>query len=204
MEKRKLQYPIIVEGTYDKNTLSQLFDGVRISVGGFSVFNSKEKQSLLRKMARDGIVILTDSDGGGRQIRSFLSGILPSDKIHNAFIPKIEGKEKRKKKSSAQGLLGVEGMSPEVLIKALSPFLDNGGRVAKNAENSKKIITKLDFFEDGLAGGENSSDKRARLALKFDLPSDMTAKALLEALNLLSDYDGYKRALREAEETAHT
>ena len=200
MEKRKLKYPVIVEGKYDKNTLSQLFDGVILSVGGFSVFNSKEKQSLLRKMARDGIVVLTDSDGGGRQIRSFLSGILPADKIHNAFVPKIEGKEKRKKKASAQGLLGVEGMSPEVLARVLSPFVEDGGRVAKNGENGAKMITKLDFFEDGLAGGENSSVRRARLAERFDLPTDMTAKALLEALNLLSDYDGYKRALALLEE----
>ena len=127
MEKLRLKYPIIVEGKYDKNTLSQIFEGVIISVGGFSVFNSKEKQALLRKVARDGIILFTDSDGGGKQIRSFLNGILPREKIHNAYIPKIEGKEKRKTKSSAQGLLGVEGMRPEVLKKHLLLFSMMGG-----------------------------------------------------------------------------
>jgi ribonuclease M5 len=197
VEKARLKYPIIVEGKYDKNTLSQIFDGTIISVGGFSVFNSKEKQALIRKMARDGIILLTDSDGGGRQIRSFLQGILPPDRIYNAYIPKIEGKEKRKQKASASGLVGVEGMSREVLLKALAPFIEDGGRVTKNTVNSSKMITKVDFYEDGLAGGDNSSAKRAELCKVFDLPCDMTAKALLEALNLLFDYDTYKSALEK-------
>ena len=190
MEKRKLKYPVIVEGKYDKNTLSQLFDGVILSVGGFSVFNSKEKQSLLRKMARDGIVILTDSDGGGRQIRSFLSGILPADKIHNAFVPKIEGKEKRKKTPSKSGLLGVEGMDKELLYNLFLPY--------SNSERKRADlggITKNDFYFDGLSGGDDSKSKRAMLAKELSLPDDMSANALLEALNLLISKEEYRSLL---------
>ena len=92
IDKKKLTLPVIVEGKYDKNTLSQIFDGVIIPVGGFGIFNSKEKQALLRKIGKDGVILLTDSDGGGKQIRSFLSGILPKDAVHHLYIPKIAGK----------------------------------------------------------------------------------------------------------------
>ena len=128
-DKKRISLPIIVEGRYDKSTLSSMFDCNVISVGGFGVFNSKEKQMLLRRICADGAVILTDSDGGGVQIRSFLSGILPKDKIHHAYIPKVEGKERRKQKAGKAGLLGVEGMSRDVLERALAPFIEDGGRV---------------------------------------------------------------------------
>ena len=190
MEKLKIPYPIIVEGKYDKNTLSQLFDGVILSVGGFSVFNSKEKQSLLRKMARDGIVILTDSDGGGRQIRSFLSGILPADKIHNAFVPKIEGKEKRKKAPGAAGLLGVEGQERALLFELLAPFAD-----AERVQGEP--ITKVDFFEDGLTGAAGAAERRNALAALFDLPPDMTPNALLAALSVIATKEEYKAAVEK-------
>lgn len=194
-EKIKISLPIIVEGKYDKNTLSQIFDARIFCLGGFGVFNSKERQALLRKIAAGGVIILTDSDGGGRQLRSFLLGILPPDKVHNIHIPKVEGKEKRKPRASRSGLIGVEGMKPEVLEKLLAPFAEGGIRVKKNAENEEKEITKTDFFEDGLSGSEGSSERRARLALHFGFPSDMTAKALIEALNLAVGYDEYKKAL---------
>ena len=103
MEKIKISLPIIVEGRYDKATLSGFIDATIITTGGFSIFNNKEKQALLCRLAKDGIIVLTDSDGGGKQIRKFLAGILPPDKIHNLYIPKIEGKESRKRKPSAAG-----------------------------------------------------------------------------------------------------
>ncbi len=195
MEKKKISLPIIVEGKYDKNTLSQIFDARIFTLGGFGVFNSKEKQSLLRRIAKDGVILLTDSDGGGRQIRSFLLGILPPDKVKNVYIPVIEGKEKRKTKASRSGVLGVEGMSRDVLERLLAPFVDDGGRVELSARNDGKMITKVDFYLDGLSGKDNSSERRCALCRHFDLPEDMTAKALIEALNLLVGYEEYKNAV---------
>ena len=110
MEKVRINLPIIVEGRYDKSALSGFLDATIITTGGFSIFNDKEKQALLRRISANGVILLTDSDGGGKQIRKFLQGILPPDKIHNLFIPKIEGKESRKRHKSAAGTLGVEGM----------------------------------------------------------------------------------------------
>lgn len=189
MEKKKISLPIIVEGKYDKTTLTSMFDCTVISVGGFGVFNSKEKQALLRRLCADGAVILTDSDGGGVQIRSFLSGILPKDKIRHAYIPKVEGKEKRKTKAGKAGLLGVEGMSHETLERALAPFMEVGGRVEFSRENDGKMLTKVDFFEHKLTGADGSADRRDRLSALAGLPSGMTPNALLEALNLLYSYD---------------
>ena len=197
MEKKKISLPIIVEGKYDKNTLSQIFDARIFTLGGFGVFNSKEKQSLIRKIAKDGVILLTDSDGGGRQIRSFLLGILPPEKVKNVYIPKVEGKEKRKVKASKSGLLGVEGMSREVLEHLLAPFVDGGGRVELSTVNGGKMITKVDFYVDGLTGKDNSSERRRELCRYFDLPDDMTPKALIEALNLLVGFEGYKTAVAE-------
>ena len=108
MEKIKISLPIIVEGRYDKSTLSGFVDATIITTGGFSIFNNKEKQALIRRLGENGIIVLTDSDGGGKQIRKFLAAIIPSDKIHNLYIPKIAGKESRKSKPSASGNLGVE------------------------------------------------------------------------------------------------
>lgn len=191
-EKLKLTMPVIVEGRYDKSFLSGFVDGVILTTGGFSIFNNKEKQALFTRLAKDGIILLADSDGGGRQIRRLLSGMLPPDKIHNVYIPKIEGKERRKSHASKEGFLGVEGMEREVVERLLLPF-SNG----REALCKCKMITKLDFFEDGLSGGVNSCERRAALAKRCNLPCDMTAKALLEALNLLYGYDEYKKMIAE-------
>lgn len=197
VEKIKLTLPLIVEGKYDKNTLSQIFDGVILTTDGFGVFNSKEKQALIRRLGAGGIILLTDSDGGGKQIRSFINGILPKDKIHNLYIPKIPGKERRKTAPSRAGLLGVEGMDRQTLTRVLSPFIESGERVEKNSGNPREMLTKVDFYLDGLSGGEDSARRRARLAESYLLPSDMTAKALLEALNLISSKEEYKQKLKE-------
>lgn len=195
MKKKRISIPIIVEGRYDKNTLSQIFDANIITLGGFSVFNSRERQALLRRLAVNGIIVLTDSDGGGRQLRSFLNGILPQSKVKNVYIPTVAGKERRKDRPSRAGLLGVEGMSREVLERVLAPFVEDGGRGELSDENGEKNITKLDLFEDGLSGGVGSSERRRELCRAFELPEDMTAKAMLEALNMLVGYSEYKRAV---------
>lgn len=186
-EKIKISLPIIVEGKYDKIKLDSIFDATVIVTGGFAVFNNKDKQMLIRRLCRDGAIVLTDSDGGGKQIRAFLKGALPKEKIHNLYIPKIEGKERRKDHASKAGLLGVEGMEKDELIKILSPFISDKGPIKPT-----KMITKVDFFRDKLTGFENSSSRRAELCKLAELPDDLTPNALLEALNLLYGYDGYK------------
>ena len=197
VDKKKISLPIIVEGKYDKNTIMQLFDATVIPLGGFSVFNSKEKQALIRRISDKGIILLTDPDGAGKQIRSFISGILPKEKIYNVYVPKIEGKEKRKDKRSKAGLLGVEGMDRETLERVLAPFVDVAERVEKNGENSHEMITKVDFFCDKLSGCDGAEKRRGALALLFDLPDDMTANALLDALNIVTDKAGYKEAVKK-------
>ena len=198
MDKIRIDIPVVVEGKYDKNTLLQIIDATVITTGGFSVFNSREKRSLILKLAeKNGIILLTDSDGGGSQIRKFLLSILPKEKVYNLYIPKIEGKEKRKEKKSKSGLLGVEGMNREIIEKLFAPFAKNGSVSQKDRFSEGKMITKLDFFEDGLSGGNDASAKRDSLAEYFNLPSGMSAKALLEALNIISEYEEYKEVINK-------
>ena len=194
MEKVRINLPIIVEGRYDKSALSGFLDATIITTGGFSIFNDKEKQALLRRISANGVILLTDSDGGGKQIRKFLQGILPPDKIHNLFIPKIEGKESRKRHKSAAGTLGVEGMEKDVILRLLSPFIEG-----EKAVESTRMITKVDFFTDKLTGCDGASENRAWLCRECNLPEDMTPNALLEAMNLLYGYDEYKRIMKRKE-----
>ena len=194
-DRIRISLPIVVEGRYDKSTLLSIFDTTVITLGGFAVFNSKEKQSLLRKVAKDGIILLTDSDGAGKMIRSFLNGIIPKEKIHNLYIPKVKGKEKRKIAPSKEGLIGVEGMSRDELVRVLTPFIMGDDGKTQNDVKAGEIITKVDFYMDKLSGADNSSARRDALASCFDLPSGMTANALLEALNIITDKDGYRVAV---------
>ena len=193
-EKKKLTLPVIVEGRYDKNTLSQIFDAVIIPVDGFGIFNSKEKQAMIKKIGEKGVILLTDSDGGGKQIRSFILGILPRERVYNLYIPKIEGKERRKAKASKAGLLGVEGMPPDVLLDLFKPFISNK---KSDTGADKEEISALDFYNDGLSGGDGASVLRARLAVEYGLPDDISAKALREALNLLSSRDEYRKVMEK-------
>lgn len=192
-ERIRISLPIVVEGKYDKSTLLSIFDTTVVTLGGFGIFNSGEKQALLRRIASGGIIVLTDSDGAGKVIRSFLNGIIPKDKIYNLYIPKIRGKEKRKISPSKEGLLGVEGMGREELIRVLSPFIIENDTNEYEQRKDKKLITKVDFYMDKLTGAENSSDKRDKLAGHFGLPDGMSANALLEALNIITDREEYKR-----------
>ena len=196
-KKKRIRLPIIVEGRYDKSTLSSVFSATVITTEGFGIFNSGEKRALIKKLAeRGGIILLTDSDGGGKQIRSYLSGILPKDKIFHVYIPRIEGKERRKKSASKAGLLGVEGMSRAVLEKVLAPFIDEGACSENKINKSSKMLTKLDFYNDGLSGTDMASERRKKLAEHFGFPTDMSANALIEALNIAVGYDVYREAYR--------
>ena len=194
MKKIKIDLPIIVEGRYDKSALMGYLDAKIITTGGFSIFNDKEKQALIRRIGENGIILLTDSDGGGKQIRKFLQGIIPKEKIHNLYIPKIEGKEKRKSKASKEGTLGVEGMEKEVILRLIAPFISG-----ERAQKDTKMITKVDFFQDKLTGCDNASENRAWLCRECNLPDDMTPNALLEAMNLLYGYDEYKKIISKRE-----
>ena len=194
MEKIKIDLPIIVEGRYDKSALMGYLDAKIITTGGFSIFNDKEKQALIRRIGENGIILLTDSDGGGKKIRKFLQGIIPKEKIHNLYIPKIEGKEKRKSKASKEGTLGVEGMEKEVVLRLIAPFV-----LEERTQKDVKMITKVDFFQDKLTGCDNASENRAWLCRECNLPDDMTPNALLEAMNLLYGYNEYKAIISKRE-----
>jgi ribonuclease M5 len=184
MDKPRLTLPVVVEGKYDKVTLTALFDCTVLVADGFGLFNSKEKQALIRKVGANGIIVLTDSDGGGKVIRSFLSGILPRESVYHLYVPKIPGKEKRKTAPSKEGYLGVEGMSREVLMPLFEPFFATDTGV--NAKKSGDPITKVDLFELRLTGYQGAAERRDTLAVFFGLPSGMTPNALVAALNVIS------------------
>ena len=180
----KVDEVIIVEGRYDKNTLSQIIDGTIIETEGFGIFSDKQKLALFRRLAETrGLVILTDSDGAGFVIRNFLKGAIDQKYIKNAYIPEIAGKERRKTAPSKEGTLGVEGMSRDVIEAALK----NAGVAFGEAGEEKRTeeITKLDFFEAGLSGGEDSVKKRQALLKRLNLPSKLSPNAMLEVLNVL-------------------
>ncbi len=181
--KQKIREVIVVEGRYDKNALLQVVDATVVETGGFGVFNDREKLAFLRRLAeKRGLILLTDSDGAGFVIRNYLKGALPKEHIKQAYIPDICGKERRKSKAGKEGLLGVEGMTAEVLLETLrrcgATFEGDASAVQCAA------ITKADMLEKGLIG-PNSAEKRKELLQKLQLPSHMTANALLEAMNLL-------------------
>ena len=187
----KVREAIIVEGKYDKIKLSNIVDGLIITTDGFGVFKDKEKQALIRHLAeKRGILILTDSDSAGFVISNFLKGAVPADKIKHAFVPDIFGKEKRKLKPSKEGKLGVEGISQQIIEKAI---IASGAHCSSEAGIITKSgdITKTDLFIYGLSGGENAAEKRARLKAHLDLPSNMTANLLLDTLNCLMTRDEF-------------
>lgn len=186
--KLNISYPIIVEGKYDKQRILEVCDATVIATDGFGIFKKSEKLALLRKLSEKmPLIILTDSDGAGKVIRSHISSAVPQDRLIQLYIPQIKGKERRKAEPSAEGTLGVEGMERELLRELLLPFEE--GDVAKRI--SENPISKLDFFEDGLSGAENSAIRRDEIAVRLGLPKGMTANALLAALKILLTYEEY-------------
>lgn len=180
----KIRQAIVVEGKYDQNTLSQLVDTTIFQTRGFGVMRDKALLELLRKAAKTtGLIIFTDSDGAGFVIRNFLKGALPKEGVLHAYIPDIPGKEKRKRAPGKEGLLGVEGMTKEILLEALeNAGADLGGEAAKKPGDT---ITKFDLYTAGLSGRPDSAAKRAAFLEKLRFPAHMSANALLDALNLL-------------------
>lgn len=204
MKKLKIPYPIIVEGKYDREKLLLICEGLIIKTDGFGIFKKDEKAALVRTLAKKSpIIVLTDSDGGGKVIRSHVSALVPRDKLIQLYIPRIEGKEKRKSEPSKEGILGVEGMECELLYKLLAPFSDDSD--ARAAQKMLAIagnpLSKTDLYFDGLTGGKDSSARRDELAKKFDLPSGMSAKALLEALKVVASYEEYLAAVGREEKS---
>ena len=192
---RRVREVIVVEGRYDKNALSQVVDGVILETGGFGIFRDRELAAFLRRLAAErGVIILTDSDGAGFVIRNHLKSILPKDRVKQAYIPDRYGKERRKARPGKEGKLGVEGMSPQVLLEAL----ERCGATFEDGEARRRgaAITKADRMELGLAGS-GSRERRLRLQRKLGFPERMTANALLEALNLLYDLESLGNVLEE-------
>lgn len=188
MQKTKIRLPIpvVVEGKYDKIKLSQVIEAHIITTDGFGIFNKNEKAALIRKLAEPlGIVVLTDSDRGGRQIRSYLTSILPPDKLYDLYIPKIEGKERRKKSYSAAGTLGVEGMSDELLYGVFEAFSHRMGFDEGSAVRTGGEITKSMLYEYGLTGGKDSSVVRDKMCRELGLPEGMNASAFMGACRVL-------------------
>ena len=184
----KIREAIVVEGRYDKNTLSQIVDAPILETSGFGIMKDRQQLGLLRKVAATrGLIVFTDSDGAGFVIRNYLKGTIPADQLKHAYIPDIPGKERRKSAPGKEGKLGVEGVSPEVILEALrkSGATIEGESTARMAGN----ITKQDLMDLGLSGGPNSREKRLELLKKLDLPEHTSSNAMLQALNLLLNLD---------------
>ncbi len=189
---------ILVEGRYDKARLARLFDTLIIQSNGFSVFNDSEKLEYLRRIAEArGLVILTDPDSAGFFIRRRLRGAIDPDKLYNAYIPDVPGKEKRKKTPSKEGLLGVEGVDDALVVQAVRA---SGAHILGESERApREGVTKAEFYALGFSGGENAAEKRVSLARSLGLPARLSAKELFEALNALCDRDTLLAMLEKRE-----
>ena len=189
-ERRKLKipYPIIVEGKYDKLRILCVCEAMVLTTDGFGIFKKQEKLSLFRSLGeKTPVIVLTDSDGAGKLIRSHLSSAIRSDRLIQLYIPRIEGKEKRKAQASAEGTLGVEGMEQQLLYDLLAPF-ENEDAALRLCENP---LSKTDLYIDGLTGSADSALRRDELTVSLGLPPKMTPNALLAALRILMSYEGY-------------
>ena len=179
----KIREAIVVEGRYDKNTLSQIVDAPILETSGFGIFKDREQMSFLRQVAeRRGLIVFTDSDGAGFVIRNHIKSAIPSKYLKQAYIPDVYGKEKRKAAPGKEGKLGVEGLPPEILLDALRRA---GATIEGEDSPGNKGITKQDLMARGLSGGANAGAKRQLLLKKLGLPERMSANAMLQALNLL-------------------
>ena len=179
----KIKEAIVVEGRYDKNTLSQILDATILETSGFGIFKDKQQLSLLRRVAeKRGLIVFTDSDGAGFVIRNHIKSAIPGKYLKHAYIPDIMGKERRKSTPGKEGKLGVEGMKPEIILEALRRA---GATIEGEKAPASRSITKQDLMALGLSGGADASAKRLALLKKTNLPEHMSANAMLQALNLL-------------------
>ena len=192
----KIKEAIVVEGRYDKNTLSQIVDAPILETSGFGIFKDKQQLKLLRKVAHlRGLIVFTDADGAGFVIRNHIKSAIPGKYLKHAYIPDIPGKEKRKAAPGKEGKLGVEGMTPDIILQALR----NAGATieGETEKRTNGVITKADLMDLGLAGIPGSEEKRKKLMKHLDLPEHMSPNALLQALNLLYDLDGLTQVLEQ-------
>ena len=184
----KIKEAIVVEGRYDKNTLSQIVDAPILETSGFGIFNDKQQMKLLRKVAQlRGLIVFTDADGAGFVIRNHIKSAIPGKYLKHAYIPDIPGKERRKSAPGREGKLGVEGMTPDIILQALR----NAGATieGETEKHTAGAITKADLMQLGLAGTSGSDEKRKKLMKHLDFPEHMSPNALLQALNLLYDLE---------------
>lgn len=190
----KIKEAIVVEGRYDKNTLSQIVDAPVLETSGFGIFKDKQHMALLRRVAQTrGLIVFTDSDGAGFVIRNHIKSAIPAKYLKHAYIPDIPGKEKRKSAPGKEGKLGVEGMTKEVILEALR----KAGATIEGVDAPQcRGITKQDLMALGLSGGPDAAAKRLALLKKLDLPEHMSANAMLQALNLLYSPEELEQILR--------
>lgn len=191
----RIKQAIIVEGRYDKIRLSNITDAVVICTNGFSIYKDREKQELIKSLAaKTGIIILTDSDSAGFQIRSFIRSIVKQGEVINAVTPDILGKERRKAQPSKQGKIGVEGIPDELIEQALI----NAGAVPEESPADRgEPVTRADLMDCGLIGGENCTQRRQRLQRYLGLPELLSAKLLLEVVNKMYTRSGFLEAVRK-------
>ena len=191
----KIKEAIVVEGRYDKNTLSQIVDAPILETAGFGIFKDTKQMALLRQVAeKRGLIVFTDPDGAGFVIRNHIKSAIPGKFLKHAYVPDIMGKERRKAAPGKEGKLGVEGMKPQVILEALRRA---GATFEGESPVPAQSITKQDLMELGLSGGADASAKRLALLKKLDLPEHMSANALLQALNLLYNLDEFMEFLNE-------
>lgn len=191
----KIRQAIVVEGRYDKNTLSQVVDAPILETSGFSIMHDKENLALLRRVAQvRGLIVFTDSDGAGFVIRNYLKSAVDPKYLLHAYIPDVYGKEKRKSAPGKEGKLGVEGMSPDVILECLRRA---GATVEGEDAPQSCLISKQDLMELGLSGGKDSSLLRKKLLKKLNFPEHMSANAMLQALNLLYDLPSLREIVKE-------
>ena len=195
----KVKEAIIVEGKYDKIKLRSFIDTTIITTNGFRIFKNKNQVEMIKRLSNtNGILILTDSDAAGFMIRNHIKNIAPNGNIKQAYIPDIYGKEKRKEKPSKEGKLGVEGVSQSVIIDAIiksGAIIEDMHDNIKQENRDAKVISKLDFFEDGLSGGEKSKEKRLEFIKYLNLPEHLSTNSLLEVVNNIITYDEYKNII---------
>ena len=191
----KIREAILVEGRYDKNTLSQIVDAPILETSGFGIFKDKKQMALLRQVAeKRGLIVFTDADGAGFVIRNHVKSAIPGKFLKHAYTPDIFGKERRKDKAGKEGKLGVEGMKPEIILEALRKA---GATIEGEKPSASNAITKQDLMDLGLSGGADSSAKRLALLKKLNLPEHMSANAMLQALNLLYSLEELERIVSE-------
>ena len=188
MEKLVISKVIVCEGKYDKIKLESILDAYILTTDGFGIFKNEEKKALFRCLAAErGLIVLSDADGAGLVIRNYFNSIIPKEQLTHLYIPEIMGKEKRKSAPSKEGTLGVEGMEAELLRQLFSPF------ATKGPVPVAEPVTLADLYQDGFRGKDNSEEKRKRLLAAASLPKNLSAKALVGALNLLGGKAFYEK-----------